>query len=73
MAPKLVRLTIAGLSAAIIATSAMAQGLIRDAEIENTLRADVFDNVATDNTGGILVFDLPGLNQKNGNHWKTYI
>ncbi|MBZ2169798.1 right-handed parallel beta-helix repeat-containing protein [Marinobacter sp. F4216] len=28
-------------------------------EIENTVNADVYDNVATGNTGGILVFDLP--------------
>ena len=32
-------------------------------EIENTDRADMFDNVAHCNTGGFLVFDLPGLNQ----------
>lgn len=28
-------------------------------EIENSTNADVYDNVATGNTGGILVFDLP--------------
>jgi parallel beta-helix repeat protein len=32
-------------------------------EIENSDRADMFDNVAHCNTGGFLVFDLPGLNQ----------
>ncbi|HYC55052.1 MAG TPA: parallel beta-helix domain-containing protein [Candidatus Binatia bacterium] len=32
-------------------------------EIENTDDADMFDNVAHCNTGGFLVFDLPGLNQ----------
>ncbi len=30
-------------------------------EIENSTGADVYDNVATNNTGGILVFNLPGL------------
>ncbi len=30
-------------------------------EIENSTGADVYDNVATRNTGGILVFNLPGL------------
>ncbi|WP_010587927.1 parallel beta-helix domain-containing protein [Schlesneria paludicola] len=35
-------------------------------EIENTVNADVFDNLATDNTGGVLIFDLPGLNLVNG-------
>ncbi|WP_457096438.1 parallel beta-helix domain-containing protein [Lysobacter sp. P5_B9] len=30
-------------------------------EIENSKNADVHDNVATQNTGGILVFDMPNL------------
>jgi parallel beta-helix repeat protein len=41
-------------------------------EIENSTRADVFDNVATNNTGGILVFNLPGLDVKNGSHTRVY-
>ncbi len=32
-------------------------------EIENTFDADVYENVATDNTGGILVFNMPNLAQ----------
>lgn len=32
-------------------------------EIENTFDADVYENVATDNTGGILVFNMPNLSQ----------
>ncbi len=32
-------------------------------EIENTFDADVYGNVATDNTGGILVFNMPNLKQ----------
>lgn len=32
-------------------------------EIENCIRADVFDNYAHGNTGGLLVFDMPGLTQ----------
>lgn len=35
-------------------------------EIENCHWADVYDNVATHNTGGILVFDLPGLPVQKG-------
>ena len=35
-------------------------------EIENSTRADVHDNVTTKNTGGILVFNLPGLQVENG-------
>ena len=32
-------------------------------EIENTVDADVYDNIATNNTGGILVFNMPSLPQ----------
>lgn len=32
-------------------------------EIENSDNADLFNNVAHCNTGGFLVFDLPGINQ----------
>lgn len=32
-------------------------------EIENSDNADLYDNVAHCNTGGFLVFDLPGINQ----------
>ncbi|KKO06990.1 parallel beta-helix domain-containing protein [Pseudohongiella sp.] len=30
-------------------------------EIENTIGADVYDNVAINNTGGILIFNMPNL------------
>lgn len=40
-------------------------------EIENTQYADVYDNVATNNTGGILVFDMAGL-QVKGHHVRVY-
>jgi parallel beta-helix repeat protein len=33
-------------------------------EVENSINADVYDNVATNNTGGILVFNLPNLEQR---------
>lgn len=39
-------------------------------EIENSLSAEVFDNEATENTGGILVFDLPDLVLKKGGNVK---
>ena len=35
-------------------------------EIENSTRADVYENLATDNSGGILVFTMPDLPQKDG-------
>ena len=33
-------------------------------EIENSIGADVYGNLATNNTGGILIFNLPGLSQR---------
>ena len=35
-------------------------------EIENTKYADVYENKAINNTGGIMIFDLPDLPKKNG-------
>ncbi|MEL6862119.1 MAG: parallel beta-helix domain-containing protein [Pseudomonadota bacterium] len=35
-------------------------------EVENTVNADVYDNIATNNTGGILVFNMPQLQQVGG-------
>jgi parallel beta-helix repeat protein len=35
-------------------------------EIENTFGADVYGNTATGNAGGVLVFNLPGLQVMNG-------
>lgn len=36
-------------------------------EIENTIDADVYENIATNNTGGILVFNMPNLSQEGYN------
>jgi len=41
-------------------------------EIENSTNADVYENEATQNTGGILVFDLPGLVQKKGGQVRVF-
>ncbi|MBN8589027.1 MAG: right-handed parallel beta-helix repeat-containing protein [Rhodothermia bacterium] len=41
-------------------------------EIENTTNAEVYDNESTGNTGGILVFDLPGLLKKQGGMVRVY-
>lgn len=41
-------------------------------EIENTFEADVYDNRATGNTGGILVFNLPGLQVDNAAGTRLY-
>ena len=41
-------------------------------EIENTIGADVYNNVSTDNAGGLAVFALPGLEQKVGRHCRMF-
>ena len=41
-------------------------------EIENSTFADVYDNVATNNTGGILVFDLPNLEIQGGQGTRVF-
>lgn len=61
-----------GQSKDVIVRNCTATKNVAGIEIENTLRADVYDNVAIDNTGGILVFDLPGLNLKNGGQVRIF-
>ncbi|NQX89141.1 MAG: right-handed parallel beta-helix repeat-containing protein [Halioglobus sp.] len=41
-------------------------------EIENSKFADVYDNLTTGNTGGILVFDLPGPPIQGGQSTRVY-
>ncbi len=41
-------------------------------EIENSRNADVYLNEATHNTGGILIFDLPGLPVQGGMNTRVY-
>ena len=41
-------------------------------EIENSTRADVSENLATDNSGGILVFTMPDLPKKDGRHCRVF-
>jgi parallel beta-helix repeat protein len=49
-----------------------ASGNVGGIEIENSFSADVHDNSAHDNTAGILVFDLPGLQQEGGHAIRVY-
>ena len=55
-----------GQSQQIVVRNSRAEGNVAGIEIENSFNADVHDNVATGNTGGILVFDLPDLPQQGG-------
>lgn len=55
-----------GQSENIIVRRNRAEYNVAGIEIENSFGADVYDNVATNNTGGVLVFNLPGLPVANG-------
>ena len=50
-----------GQSEQIIVRNTRAEFNVAGIEIENSYHADVYNNVATNNTGGILIFDLPNL------------
>jgi len=53
-----------GQSRDVIVRNNRAERNVAGIEIENTINADVYDNVATGNTGGILVFNMPALTQQ---------
>ena len=61
-----------GQSRNVIVRKCRAERNVAGIEIENTVGADVYDNVATNNAGGILVFDLPGLQLKAGKHVRVF-
>lgn len=52
-----------GQSQNVVIRNNRAERNVAGIEIENTTGADVYGNVATDNTGGILVFNMPNLSQ----------
>ncbi|MFZ5616082.1 MAG: parallel beta-helix domain-containing protein [Pseudomonadota bacterium] len=52
-----------GQSKNVVVRNNRAEYNVAGIEIENTFDADVYDNVATNNTGGILVFNMPNLSQ----------
>jgi parallel beta-helix repeat protein len=61
-----------GQSQHVIVRNSKAYHNVAGIEIENTLYADVHNNEATENTGGILIFDLPNLVQKKGGHVRVF-
>lgn len=61
-----------GQSKDIIVRKCRAYRNVAGIEIENSLNAEVYENEATENTGGILVFDLPDLILKKGGFTKVY-
>jgi parallel beta-helix repeat protein len=52
-----------GQSQNVIVRRNRAEKNVAGIEIENTIGADVYENTATGNTGGILVFNMPNLPQ----------
>jgi parallel beta-helix repeat protein len=61
-----------GQSQQIVVTNNTVFGNVAGIEIENSFFADVYNNTAHDNTAGILVFDLPGLQQEGGHNVRVY-
>lgn len=61
-----------GQSQNIIVRRSLAEFNVAGIEIENSINADVYDNIARRNTGGILVFDLPGVPQTGGNSTRVF-
>lgn len=56
----------------VIVRNSRAEKNVAGIEIENTTNADVYDNTSTNNTGGILIFDLPGLLVNKGGYTRIY-
>lgn len=52
-----------GQSRNVVVRNNRAEDNVAGIEIENTFDADVYDNVTVNNTGGILVFNMPNLSQ----------
>jgi len=61
-----------GQSQNIVVRNSIAEFNVAGIEIENSYFADVHDNIATRNTGGILVFDLPNLPQMGGHSIRVF-
>lgn len=61
-----------GQSENIIVRNSRAEYNVAGIEIENSFRADVHGNVATHNTGGILIFDLPNLPAQGGHDIRVF-
>ncbi|MEM7079540.1 MAG: parallel beta-helix domain-containing protein [Pseudomonadota bacterium] len=53
-----------GQSKNVVVRNNTAEYNVAGIEIENTIGADVYDNVAKHNTGGILVFNMPQIPQR---------
>lgn len=61
-----------GQSENIIVRDSVAEYNVAGIEIENSSYADVYGNIARNNAGGILVFDLPDLPVMGGHSTRVY-
>lgn len=61
-----------GQSTNVIVRHCYAHHNVAGIEIENCINSDVYKNKAENNSGGILVFDLPKLFQANGRNAKVW-
>lgn len=61
-----------GQSKDIVVKNSKAYHNVAGIEIENSQRAEVYDNESWENTGGMLVFDLPDLVEKKGGDIKVF-
>lgn len=61
-----------GQSENIIVRRCRAEKNVAGIEIENSKNADVYENEATNNAGGLLIFDLPSLPTGNGGGHRIY-
>ncbi|MCC6411914.1 MAG: right-handed parallel beta-helix repeat-containing protein [Saprospiraceae bacterium] len=61
-----------GQSDSVWVSQCFAKNNVAGIEIENTTNAWVWNNISMENTGGILVFDLPDLPKKRGGHVKVW-
>jgi parallel beta-helix repeat protein len=53
-----------GQSRQVIVRNNRAEYNVAGIEVENTIGADVYNNIANNNTGGILVFNMPSIPQR---------
>ena len=56
----------------VIVRNNIARKNVAGIEIENTVGADVYGNLAEDNTGGMLVFTLPNLPRNEGRQCRVF-
>jgi len=61
-----------GQSENIVVRNSRAEYNVAGIEIENSIHADVYNNLATHNTGGILIFDLPYLPKQGGHTIRVF-